>query len=61
MFAPLDFVPLRRECFDSSCLLKKDCPWIFSGIDAFVTNIFRILRSVKSKEKKGEGLIWEGV
>lgn len=57
MFAPLDFVPLGRECFDGSCLLKKNCPWRFSGIDAFVTNTFRILRSIKSKEKKGESLI----
>lgn len=57
MFAPLDFVPLGRKCFDGSCLLKKNCPWRFSGIDAFVTNTFRILRSIKSKEKKGESLI----
>lgn len=61
MFAPLDFVPLRRECFDGSCLLKKDCPWRFSGRDAFVTNTFRILCSIESKEKKGESLISEGV
>lgn len=61
MFAPLDFVPLRRECFDGSCLLKKDCPWRFPGIDAFVTNTFQILKHRFKREERRESNLRGGI